>query len=42
LCDDVASPPLLASFNSGSSISAGLALHTRDKIKAVADFVEQE
>jgi hypothetical protein len=31
-----------SSFNSGSSISAGLPLYTRNKIKAVADFFEQE
>jgi hypothetical protein len=30
-----------SSFNTGSSISAGLPLYTRNKIKAVADFFEQ-
>jgi hypothetical protein len=31
-----------SSFNTGSSISAGLPLYTRNKIKAVADFFEQD
>jgi hypothetical protein len=31
-----------SSFNTGSSISAGLPLYTRNKIKAVADFFEQQ
>jgi hypothetical protein len=31
-----------SSFNTGNSISAGLPLYTRNKIKAVADFFEQD
>ena len=31
-----------SSFNTGNSISAGLPLYTRNKIKAVADYFEQE